>query len=158
MIVSSYVAIGQNAMTINAQLQPDERSITIQQQIAVQNTSTDNWEEVYLTDWAHSFSSKTTPLAKRFAESFEKKFHLAPNNQRGFTAVKAISGQGSILQYTRPQGFPDIIKVILKTPIPAGETVILNLQYTVTLPDAKFTDYGITRGGDYNLRYWVAIL
>ncbi|WP_236626626.1 gluzincin family metallopeptidase [Dokdonia donghaensis] len=154
LIVSSYVAIGQNAMTINAQLQPDERSITIQQQIAVQNTSTDVWEEVYLTDWAHSFSSKTTPLAKRFAESFEKKFHLAPDNERGFTAVKAISGQGSILQYTRPQGFPDIIKVILKIPVPAGETVILNLQYTVTLPDAKFTDYGITRGGDYNLRYW----
>ncbi len=153
-LLLSVALLGQNSISINAQLLPDERSIHIDQQITVINTSSDVWNEIYLTDWAHSFSSKTTPLARRFSQSFEKKFHLAPESDRGFTKVKAITGQQTILQYTRPEKTPDILKVLLSKPLKPGETLSLNLEYTVMLPDTKFTNYGITRDGDYNLRYW----
>lgn len=152
--VLSAALYGQNTTNISAQLLPDDRSIDIKQQITLTNSSSDPWNEIYLTDWAHSFSSKTTPLARRFSENFEKKFHLAPEGDRGFTKVRSIAAQGTIFQYTRPENNPDIIKVILKDPLPPGESVTLSLDYTVVLPDARFTDYGVTRDGDYNLRYW----
>jgi len=141
-------------MNINAQFLENKKSIKINQEITLTNTSNDVWNEVYFTDWAHSFSSKTTPLAKRFAEYYEKKFHRAKDDDRGNTQVTYIKEKNNFLTYSRPKKNPDIIKVILESPLDPNETVSLQLEYTITLPDAKFTDYGITKKGDYNLRYW----
>ncbi len=144
----------QSAMNINAQFLEEKTSIHINQQIKLTNTSNDVWNEVYLTDWAHSFSSKTTPLAKRFAEYYEKKFHLAKDKDRGNTQITSIKQQKVTLTYSRPKENPDVVKITLDTTLQPGETVTLQLDYIVKLPDAKFTDYGITKRGDYNLRYW----
>ncbi|WP_035337031.1 metalloprotease [Dokdonia sp. PRO95] len=154
LLLLSVGATSQHTMEINAQLIPDERSIHLNHTITITNTSSDIWTDIYLTDWAHSFSSKTTPLAKRFSDSFDKKFHLAPDSDRGFTKMTSISSQETILQFTRPKRHPDIIKVLLREPLLPGDSIRMTLDYTVVLPDVKFTDYGIARNGDYNLRYW----
>lgn len=146
--------MSQATMEINAQLIPDERAIHLNHTITITNTSSDTWNEIYLTDWAHSFSSKTTPLAKRFSDSFEKKFHLASESDRGFTKITSITGQGAILQYTRPKKNLDIVKILLRESLLPGDSMVIRLDYNVVLPDVKFTDYGITKTGDYNLRYW----
>lgn len=145
---------GQSSTNINAQLEEDTKTININQTINLTNTSEDVWTEIYLTDWANSFSSKTTPLARRFTEYFEKKFHLAPDDDRGYTEIKSISNTSDIFQYTRPEEHPDIIKVILKKPLKPQESINLTLDYRVILPDARFTDYGVTKSKEYNLRYW----
>lgn len=152
--LSSLTSVSQNEMDINAQLMPEQRAILFDQSITITNNSEDTWSDIYLTDWANSFSSKTTPLARRFSESFNKKFHLAPDTDRGYTRVRSISGQGSILQYARPDEYPDIIRVLLHEGLQPGSSITLNIDYTVVLPDTKFTNYGITPEGDYNLRYW----
>ncbi len=154
LLVVSLKICSQNSTTINAQLNVENKSVKITQQLYLNNDSQDTWDEVYLTDWANSFSSKTTPLAIRFSEYYVKQFHLAKDEDRGYTSIKSIATQNDILQYTRPEGHPDIVKVILKKPLLPGETISLKIDYAVVLPDAKFTDYGKTRDGDYNLRYW----
>lgn len=148
------ISTAQSSTNINAQLDDKTKSITITQTIQLTNNSNDVWSEVYLTDWAHSFSSKTTPLARRFTDYFEKKFHLAPDDDRGYTQIDRIANDREPLQYSRPEENPDILKVILKEPLPQGSSISLKLDYKVVLPDARFTDYGVTRSGDYNLRYW----
>ncbi len=152
--ISTFSLQAQREMTINAQLLEDTKSIHLDHKILISNTSDVEWEAIYFIDWAHSFSSKTTPLAKRFAEYFEKKFHLAPDEDRGFTSIKSITANNLDLKFERPEKSPDILKVLLQETLKPGETVEIDLDYTVTLPDAKFTDYGVTKKGDYNLRYW----
>lgn len=144
----------QSDLIVNARLIPEEKTIDIRQIISFTNTSDSTWTEVYLTDWAHSFSSKQTPLAQRFDENYEKKFHLAKEEDRGRTDITSIAHKGQFLQYTRPKENPDILKVVLREPVQPGESYNFTLLYKVVLPDAKFTRYGISRVSDYNLRYW----
>ena len=146
--------MAQHSITINARLVPAEGTIEIKQQLLYLNTSQDTLSELYLTDWAHSFSSKQTPLAQRFAENYDKRFHLAKDENRGRTTMSTITANSIFLQYERPIGHPDIIRVILKEPLLPGDSQRIDLDYVVKLPDAKFSRYGITRVTDFNLRYW----
>lgn len=145
---------GQSNTSVSARLIPEEKAIDISQNIQFENTSDSTWTSVYLTDWAHSFSSKQTPLAQRFDENYEKKFHLAKDKDRGSTTINSILSHGNTLQYSRPEKHPDILKVELLEPIKPGESYSLRLDYKVVLPDAKFTRYGVTKVTDYNLRFW----
>jgi hypothetical protein len=147
-------AVAQHSITINAQLLPTEETIEIKQQLRYVNTSSDTLSAIYLTDWAHSFSSKQTPLAQRFAENYDKRFHLAKEEDRGRTTIASISSNSVFLQHQRPKHHPDIIKVILQEPLMPGAYRRIDLDYTVKLPDAKFSRYGVTRVKDFNLRYW----
>jgi hypothetical protein len=59
-------------MDIRASLDVATQEITIEQEVFFINTSTQILSELYFNDWANSFSSKTTPLAMRFAEDYER--------------------------------------------------------------------------------------
>ncbi len=146
--------VAQNTIALNAHLVEEGDVIEITQRLNYLNTSKDTLSYIYLNDWAHSFSSKETPLAARFAEDFEKKVHLAKDEERGFTKMKTIYDGKDYLQYIRLEGAQDIIKVTLKKPIPPGDSYFLKLDYNVKLPNARFTNYGVTKNKDYNLRYW----
>ena len=145
---------GQSDIQIDATLIPEEKAIQIRQSIQFKNTSDSIWTETYLTDWAHSFSNKQTPLAQRFDENYEKKFHLAKDKDRGSTHITTLSSDSSTLTYSRLDNHPDVLKVVLDKAIYPGESYTLQLDYKVILPNTKFTRYGVTRTGDYNLRYW----
>ena len=57
----------QYEISIEAELKPETKSIQINQQIVFKNTSNIAWQDVFLNDWANSFSSKTTPLQQFFS-------------------------------------------------------------------------------------------
>ena len=154
LILSITGSTGQSSIQINARLIPAKKTIELDQILSYTNTSDSTWHEIYLTDWANSFSSKQTPLAQRFDENYEKKFHLAKLEDRGSTQINSIVSNGISLDYDRPDNHPDILKITLNTPIPPGASYTLRLNYNVILPDAKFTRYGVTRVTDYNLRFW----
>lgn len=146
---------GQNAIDINASVDVDTKKITISQTIVYQNTSTDALSEIYLNDWNNSYSTKTTPLAKRFEEEYNTKFHLAKNEERGYTIVTSIKNKhDEILEYKNLKAHPDIIKVVLKSPLQPGDYYKLSLNYILVIPDASFTDYGFTKSKDFELKYW----
>ena len=67
----------QNYINVNADVDVETKTITISQDIIYKNETGDNLNEIYLHDWNNSYSSKSTPLAKRFEEEFSTKFHLA---------------------------------------------------------------------------------
>jgi len=146
--------IAQNSIGVTAQLLPEERAIDLHQTITYKNTSKDTLHNVYLTDWANSFSSKQTALARHFTENYEKKFHLAKKKDRGHTQIHSIADGKVSLSYERLKDQIDILKVRLNTPLAPGESYTLKLIYKVFLPNARFTKYGITKWGDYRLRFW----
>lgn len=146
---------GQNSITVKADVDPDKKSIKIAQTIRYKNTSQDTLTEIYLNDWNNSFSSKTTPLAKRFEEEFSTRFHLANDKQRGYTILTSIEDDSkNKLISERLKKQQDVIKVSLKNPILPNASYSINLNYILVLPDASFTDYGITKDQNFELRYW----
>ena len=147
--------IAQNEINIDANVDVETKTISISQTIKYKNESDDILSVIYLSDWNNSYSTKSTPLAKRFEEEFSTKFHLAKSEQRGYTLVTSIKDKANQeLEYTNLKEHPDVIKVILKTPLQPNAYYNLKLNYNLILPDATFTDYGFTKAKDFELKYW----
>ncbi|MEJ4087888.1 metalloprotease [Galbibacter orientalis] len=144
----------QHSQKIKASLNADEHLIKIQQEITYNNTSKDTLNSIFLYDWNNAYANKSTALATRFAEEFNKSLHLAKEETRGNTEILTLSDKNfNYLNWERTKG-DDIIKVQLKFPIYPGQQYTLNLSYVVKLPSAEYTGYGYTDINNYNLRYW----
>ncbi len=145
----------QNVIDIDASINVKTKKISIHQKIAYKNTSNDTLQAIYLNDWSNSYSTKTTPLAKRFAEEFDSKFHFAKNEDRGYSIVTSVKDtKGNQLEFKPLKAHPDVLKITLAQPLQADERYTIELDYIVQVPHDKFTRYGVTDTNDYRLRYW----
>lgn len=155
LFVSSNIAVfSQNKIDLKADFDIENREISISQTIQYKNTSNDALKTIYLNDWNNSYSTKKTPLAIRFAEEYDTKFHLAENEDRGYSVITSIKQDNETLIFNQLKNQIDVVKVELKTPVKPNETYTLKLDYIVKIPKAKFTGYGISESGDLSLRYW----
>ncbi len=142
-------------MSVDANVDDNTKSITISQTITYQNTSKDTLTTIYLNDWNNSYSSKKTPLAERFEEEFSTKFHLAKKEDRGYTKIFNIKNELlEDLNYKYADGYPDVIEVKLDKPLTPQESYTIQLEYTLILPNATYTDYGFTDEGEFKLKHW----
>ncbi|MEZ4859203.1 MAG: metalloprotease [Flavobacteriaceae bacterium] len=144
----------QHTLSINAHVNTETQTLSISQKIIFVNDSDSSLSEIMLLDWANSFSSKTTPLAKRFAENFNSAFHFEKDSNRGRTTIDSLyNSTNPSLLWSRLEG-EDLIKVTLDKPLLPGETFEIALHYSVKVPSDKYTRYGLSKYGDYKLRYW----
>lgn len=147
-------AHSQHRLNIVAELNAETHVLQIEQEIIYKNESSTVLDTIYFLDWANSFSSKSTPLAKRFSYDFKSNFHFEKDEDRGKTIVHYIADkEKKDLQWQRYKE-ADIIQVIPDKSIAPGESYTFTLLYEVVLPDAKFTRFGHLRNGDFNLQYW----
>jgi len=138
----------QHDIVIDATLDPAKKEVNIKQQVTFRNTSNTPLSTIYFNDWANSFSNKTTPLAKRFAENYDSSFHFEKKEDRGSTTVFSIANAtGLPLEWERGEAV-DILKVALPEPLLPGQEVTLKILYTIKVPSDKFTRYGVTREND----------
>ena len=146
---------GQHNLHIKAELNDTIKSLYIQQVIEYRNISNDTLKEIYLSDWMNAFSDTRTPLARRFFEDYDRSFHFARQEKRGGTTVNSIMGDSyNILNWERPEGHPDLIKITPEKPVAPREKYTINLNYSVKLPSDEFTRYGFQNKGNYHLKYW----
>ena len=146
---------GQNSINVRANIDVDAKTITINQDIVYKNTSRDTLHTIFLNDWNNSYATKSTPLAKRFEEEFSTKFHLAKDEQRGYTTIEHIKDNANnILEYSYLKAHPDVIEVTLKRPLLPNESYNIELSYSLVTPDDTFTSYGVTKSKDFNLQHW----
>ncbi|MAP55532.1 MAG: metalloprotease, partial [Altibacter sp.] len=144
----------QHDIVIDATLDPEKKELNIKQAVTFRNTSTTPLSTIYFNDWANSFSNKTTPLAKRFAENYDSSFHFEKKEDRGSTTLYSIANaEGLPLDWQRGEEV-DILEVSLLEPLLPGQEVVVKLLYTIKLPSDKFTRYGVTRNNDYRLQHW----
>ncbi|WP_202390703.1 aminopeptidase [Flavobacterium sp. Sd200] len=134
----------------------DTKTATVKQQIIYFNQSNDTLKYIILNDWNNAYSSKDTPLARHFTDQFIKAFHLAKDFERGSTTINtATDKHGYILQWKRPEGHPDVVKIQLNTSLYPGQKTTLNFSYEVKLPNERFTKFGFDdKTGAFNLRDW----
>ena len=155
LFVFCYTMVAQNAMEINATVKVESKTIIVEQTIVYKNESNTVLKDIYLNDWNNSYSTKSTPLAKRFEEEFSTKFHLAKSEQRGFTVITSIKNENNTpLQHQRLKDHIDVIKVTLETPLQPNASYSIKLNYQLLIPDATFTGYGFSKTNDFDLKYW----
>jgi hypothetical protein len=148
------VVFGQNTIDLKAAFDIESKQIKISQTIQYQNTTQDTLNIIYLNDWSHSYATKSSPLAKRFAEEYKTEFHFAKSEDRGYTAITSIKQDNQDVSYERLKDNPDVIEISLKSALQSKGTYTLHLEYIVQVPNDKFTRYGITPSENLNLRYW----
>ncbi|WP_047545731.1 metalloprotease [Psychroserpens sp. Hel_I_66] len=151
----SCLVVGQNKIDVDAVVDIASKTITIKQSITYQNKSNDTLTSIYLNDWNNAYSTKTTPLATRFTEEFNDKFHLAKSEQRGYTSITGIRDKlNNSLTFQNKADNPDIIEVQLNQPLLPNQSYDISLAYDIILPDDSFTGYGISAEKNINLKYW----
>ena len=153
--ISVFSVYGQHAMQIEAVLDAETNKITITHRIDYQNNSEESLSELYFNDWTSSFSSPTTPLANRFVEEFNNALLSVKPKDRGYTKITKIqNSDGNPLDYTYLENHPDIFKVTLENELLPNTSTTLHFEYTLQIQNDRFTGYGVTKGGDFNLKYW----
>lgn len=141
-------------MDVKATFNVEKNQISISQEITYFNKTNDILHTIYLNDWSNSFATKNTPLAMRFSEEFKTEFHFAQNEDRGYSVITTIHQNEKELNFDRVKDHIDVVQVELEKPLLPNQSYTIHLNYIVQVPNDKFTRYGVTSNGDYNLRYW----
>ena len=153
--VSAPSVFGQHAMQIEASFDIDTNTVTINQRVDYQNNSNESLNELYFNDWTSSYSSPTTPLANRFVEEFKNDLLSVKPKDRGYTKINKIkNSNGTLVEYSYLENQPDILKVKLETTLLPNTTTTLHFEYTLQIQSNRFTGFGVTPDGGYNLNYW----
>ncbi|MGM5470222.1 metalloprotease [Flavobacteriaceae bacterium LMO-SS05] len=146
---------GQNRIDLKATFNVPNKTIAIAEEITYKNETKDTLKIIYLNDWNNSYSTKNTPLAKRFTQEYDSKFHFAKSVERGYTNITSIKDHlKNELDYSRTKEHPDVLKVTLANALLPGESYRISLTYNVLVPSAVFTSYGVTEQLEFNLKYW----
>ena len=133
--------------SISASLLTETDQMIIKQKISFLNQS-DLLENIYLNDWANSYSSTKSPLADRLVEEYTRSFYLSAKSKRGNTLISNIYFNGSKAKWNRKRNNLDIIEISIDKPIKKG-IVNIDLSYIVKLPSSKFTGYGKIKRNQY---------
>ena len=134
------------------------KTLNVKQDITFYNTSNDSLDVIVLNDWNNAYSTKKTPLAKRFSDEFYKGFHLAREEERGNTTILNVSDdENASIQWERTEQNPDFITLKLNQKLLPNQKIELHLNYVVKIPSDKFTRYGYTTNGGMILKNWFLI-
>jgi len=146
---------GQHKSHLVVEANTTQNTLTILQEIVFFNQSEDTLTSIVLNDWMNAYSSKNSPLAKRFSDEFYRGFHLAKEEERGGTNNLSISNPAKTsLSWERTEKNPDYIIVKLGYKLAPGQKTTLHLTYVVKVPSSKFTNYGHSENGGMNLKNW----
>jgi len=155
LIFASAKHYGQHHSLLDVEVNMEHKTLTVLQEIEYTNQTGDTLTSIVLNDWNNAYSSKNSPLGKRFSDEFYRGFHLAADKERGSTNIKKVSNTDNIpLSWERTEKNPDLIVVKLYQKLVPNAKIILHLDYIVKVPSDKFTNYGYTERGGMYLRNW----
>lgn len=149
---------GQHETSLSVELDSEKKTLNINHTLIFHNQSNDTLKTLLLNDWTHSYSSKSSPLAKRFSDEFYIGFHLASDMDRGATEnITIIDANSLFLSWKRTKENPDLVEVQLRDLIEPNQKTTLHLTYTVKIPNQKFTKFGFTDANRFDLKNWFLV-
>lgn len=154
LVFTSLKQYGQHNSHIVAEVNTTNNTLNVQQELVFYNQSEDTLTSIVLNDWMNAYSSKTSPLAKRFSDEFYRGFHLADEEERGGTTNLKISALDHSISWERTKKNPDLIIVKLGTKLAPKEKITIHLTYIVKVPSDKFTHYGHFESDGMSLKNW----
>ena len=154
-VLSTCFAFAQHQSKLVVEVNHEKNTLNIYQELTYFNQSKDTLSSIVLNDWNNAYSDKNTPLGARFSDEYVRSFHLASDKERGNTnTITIIDTSKSLLTWSRPDGFPDLVEFQLKNKLAPGQKATFVLSYFVKVPDVKFTNYGYNSNGEMALKNW----
>ena len=144
-----------NSYNIEAKLNSEDKTLTVSQIMKFKNTSNISLNKIVLEDWANSYVDNRTSLAKRISDEYSRSFTFAKKKQRGSTQIKSVTSD-NIQSWRKSEKTSDIINIYLKKELKKGESIEIEINYQVKLPDSKFTGYGFDNS-NYFLKNWLIV-
>ena len=145
----------QHHSKIVAEYDEKDKKINVVQELTFFNQTNDTLQSIVLNDWMNAYGDKNSDIGKRFADEFERAFHLAKEKDRGRTEnITIITIENSFLIWKRDENSADVIEIQLKEKLSPGEKIKLHLTYSVKIPNARFTKFGFTDDEKVYLKNW----
>ena len=154
-LLTSLKQHAQHHSKMTVELNTENKTLLIKQEITFFNESNDTLKSIVLNDWNNAYSTKNTPLAKRFSDEFYRGFHLAKEEERGSTSNLIITTTNQhFLPWNRTEENPDYVVLQLQEPLLPNQKITFHLSYLSKIPSDKFTKYGYNNNGILHLKNW----
>ena len=127
---------------LDAELKKENMLIQINQKLEILNNDKKSIDTLFFNDWLNSYSDSATPLAQKLAEEFDRSFYLSSFKSRGRTNIKFFKEKKRSLKWQRLDDQKDIIYVVLKQPLLPSDSISISINYSINIPDSKFTGVG----------------
>lgn len=153
MFLFSLLASAQHHSKLVVEVNNETKVLTVLQELTFNNTTNDTLSNIVLNDWNNAYSTKNTPMAKRFSDEFERSFLLSKEKEQGKTSnITIIDQNKSFLTWERDENHPDVIQIRLREKLLPNQKTTLTLTYFVKIPSDKFTNFGYGDKGKMNLK------
>ena len=142
---------GQQQTKITAVLNTNFKTFKVNQIITFTNNTSTPLSKIILNDWNNAYSDKYSPLGIRFSDEYVRSFHFAQDIERGSTSINKMQIDGQNAIWSRLFSQIDIIEIELKSNLEPSKSVSIEIEYSLKIPDSKFTRFGFDKEG-YNLK------
>ncbi|CAD7810139.1 hypothetical protein CHRY9390_02128 [Chryseobacterium aquaeductus] len=149
------VSAQKDSIYIAAKLSKDKKIVEVNQKIVYHNHSETPLDSIKLLNWIAAYNKRGTSLVYRKLEDRDNSLHFAKPSELGKVLDLKINS-GENLPASLNNLSEENLFFVLNKPLPIGESIILNLQYQLQLPDKKFTGYG-TSENNIALKYFFIV-
>jgi len=140
---------------IDVELNPDDQTLLIRQKVEFKNSSKSDIDKLFLEDWSESYRDNNTNLAKRISDEYSRSFSFSKKRQRGYTTINELYSE-NLEEWQRLEN-SDIIELKLSKPLLSNESIEIIVDYSIKLPDSRFTGFGYDDDNFY-LKNWIIVL
>lgn len=130
----------QDSIFIQAQFSADLRQVSVRQEIVYHNPHDTEIRQLKLLNWIAAYKNRKTALLSRQLEDRKKNLYFANKDDLGYLQQLHISVADSA--NVAVDADRENLYIPLPKPLKKGESVKLQLQYSLHLPSDTFTGYG----------------
>ena len=149
------VSAQKDSIYIAAKLSPDRKILEVKEEIVYHNHSEKALDQIKLLNWIAAYNRRGTSLVYRKLEDRDNSLHFAKSGLLGKTLDLKIKSDKEPL-ISKNDASEENLFFVLNKPLQAGESIRLELEYQLQLPDKKFTGYG-TSENDISLKYFFIV-
>jgi hypothetical protein len=149
------VSAQKDSIYIAAKLSENKKFLEVSEEILYYNHSEKPLDSIKLLNWVAAYNKRGTSLVYRKLEDRNSSLHFAKPETLGKISDFKINSENS-LSVSNIDVSGENLFFVLNQPLPAGESIRLNLQYQIQLPDKKFTGYG-TSDNTIALKYFFIV-
>ncbi len=129
------------------------KTMNVTQELTYFNQSNDTLSTIILNDWNNAYSDENSLLGERFADEFERAFLLSDVSEKGFTKnISITNDDATSINWCRLTNKIDLIEVKLDQKLAPNQKKKILLTYSIKLPNDRFTGFGYSENGNYQLK------
>ena len=139
--------------TIHVKLDDVKNEFTADESIEYTNNSPNELSFIYMHLWPNAYKDNTTPLAKEFLKSGERKFYYSKAEERGYIDQIDFKIDGQPSKWSLLKDSIDICKLYLNQPLKSGGKITISTPFHVKIPSGEFSRLGHI-GQSYQISQW----